>query len=167
MYGSLVEVDETKVVLEADRGMLESANRFFSGNMPVVESASGHRLTFWSRPFSRQVRLLGLRDDLYQEAPLLQSMYVKDFIRGYFDGPRGFVYSDGGRRVVAIHGRDSKLMRYFADMTGGGLAYKSKEWVVVCEGFELACAGLPRNAVKWERLGAPGARVSSWCGLSS
>lgn len=154
MFATVVSVDETDITLEADESSLAEFNRFVSGNMVPVPSQGGHRLVLYSRPFSRKMRLLGLRDDLYMEAPPLARPFVMDFVRGFMDSPSGFIYRDGGELVAALHGSNSKLMRWLADMTGGTLAYKDKEWIVVARGLPSACDGLPRNEAKWARITA-------------
>lgn len=154
MFATLTGVEETHIELDADESSLTRLVAFLKGNMTPAKVQDAYRLTLFSRPFSRKMRLVGLRDDLYMEAPAILPEYRMDFVRGFMDSPRGYIYRDGGDLVAALHGQDSKLMRWMADATGGQLAYKDKEWVVVCRNLPASCDGLPRNEEKWARMAA-------------
>jgi hypothetical protein len=160
MYSTVTSVEETQVELDADEASLLRLVGYLNGNMVPVKCMDLYRLTLYSRPFSRKMRLIGLRDDLYMEAPAICPEFVMDFVRGFLDSPGGYIYRDGQDLVAALHGRDSKLMRWIADMTGGHLTYKDKEWVVVCRNLPAMCDGLPRNEDKWARIAGRGEPVS-------
>jgi len=155
MFATVLSVEEACVILQADGPSLARFNEFVRGNMVPAKLMDGHRLTLYSRPFSRKMSLVGLRDDLYMEAPPMLEEFRMDFVRGFLDSPRGYLYRDGSDVVAALHGSDSKLMRWMADTTGGQLAYKDKEWIVVSRNLTSLCDGLPRNEEKWARLARP------------
>jgi hypothetical protein len=152
MFATVSNVEETQIELDADEASLFRLVKYLNGNMVPVKCADLYRLTLYSRPFVRKMALIGLRDDLYQEAPIITQDFVMDFIRGFMDSPKGYLYRDGKDFVAALHGSDSKLMRWIADKTGGILTYKDKEWVVVCRNLPAICDGLPRNEDKWAKI---------------
>jgi len=154
MFATVSSVEETQIELDADESSLMGLVAFLKGNMAPVKCQDAHRLTLFSRPFSRKMRLVGLRDDLYMEAPAIYPEFAMDFVRGFMDSPRGYLYRDGSGVVAALHGQDSKLMRWMAEVTGGQLTYKDKEWIVVARDLPRMCDGTPRNEAKWARLGA-------------
>jgi len=160
MFATVSGMEETHIELDADEASLVRLVGYLKGNMSPFKCMDLYRLKLYSRPFVRKMGLIGLRDDLYQEAPVVHPDYVMDFVRGFMDSPNGYVYRDGADTVVALHGRDSKLMRWIADMTGGQITYKDKEWVVVCRNLTAMCDGLPRNEDKWARIAGRGEAVT-------
>jgi hypothetical protein len=154
MFASIESLEDEFACFVDEGDMINGFKKFISGTMPLSEKYDGRQqMMIRSRPYSRYLSLIGLRTDYYKEAPLIEREYVKDFIRGFFDSKRGFVYKDSGKNVVSIHGEDSKLMRWISDMLEARLVYHNKEWVVICEEFEFKCLGFPRNKKKWKKLG--------------
>jgi hypothetical protein len=152
MFGATTELREEWIILEDSKEMLKKFNDWIGGNMPITEDRGYFSLRLFSRQFVKHMIYIGLKTDYYKEAPLIENIWIKDFIRGYFDTGNGFIYKDEKRPVVAIHGLDSKLMRYFADMLNAKLTYKNKEWVVVSFDFHMSCIGYPRNEKKWTKF---------------
>lgn len=152
MYGATAELREEWIVLQDSKEMLEKFNTWLGGNMPIQQNNGYYSLTLFSRKFVKHMSFIGLRVDHYKEAPIIENIWIKDFIRGYFDTGNGFIYKDNKRPVVAIHGQDSKLMRYFADMLGAKLTYNAKDWIVVSFDLHIGCLGHPRNETKWAKF---------------
>jgi hypothetical protein len=152
MFASIIDIGEQFLEFESTRYMINEFQKFINGNLPITQKGDLYRISLYSRVYVQHMRTVGLRTDFYQEAPIIQSEYVKDFIRGYFDGNKGYIYKEKDKNVVAIHGYDSKLMRYIADMLNSILTYKEKEWIVVCFDFEISCNGLPKNRPKWNKF---------------
>lgn len=152
IFAATLEFREEDVQLIGTKFMLEEFKRFFKSTAPLQPNGSLFRVIISSRSWCRHLSIMGLRIDFYKEAPIIETHLIKDFIRGYFDSHRGFVYKEVNKNIVAIHGEDSKLMRYFSDMLNAALVYKDKEWIVVCRDFEISCNGLPKNKEKWKKF---------------
>ncbi len=153
MFGATTELREEWIVLEDTKEMLQKFNNWIEGNMPIEQGPGYFYLRLFSRKFVKHMIFIGLKTDLYKEAPIIENIWIKDFIRGYFDTGNGFIYKDNKKPVVAIHGVDSKLMRYFADMLNAKLTYKEKEWIVISFDLHISCKGYPRNEKKWLKFG--------------
>lgn len=159
MFGATTELREEWIILEDSKEMLQKFNNWIEGNMPIEQGPGYFHLRLFSRKFVKHMIFMGLKTDLYKEAPIIENIWIKDFIRGYFDTGNGYIYKDNKRPVVAIHGVDSKLIRYFADMLKGKLTYKEKEWIVISFDFHITCKGYPRNEKKWSKFSeAPSAK---------
>ena len=152
IYGATTELREEWIVLHDSKEMLQKFNDWLNGNMPIQQNNDYYSLTLFSRKFVKHMLYIGLRVDYYKEAPIIENIWIKDFIRGYFDTGNGFIYKDNKKPVVAIHGEDSKLMRYFADMLNARLTYNAKEWIVVSFDLHIGCLGYPRNETKWNKF---------------
>lgn len=152
LFATVTLVEEAYVVLHDVESQMIKFLEFMNSNIQINKKEWGCSISVFSRKLSRDLLIAGIRLDHYKEAPLLPVELVKDFIRGYFDSNRGYIYHEQSRNIVAIHGEDSKLMRYFADMLNAQIVYKAGEWIVVCQNFEFTCNGFPRNEKKWKRF---------------
>jgi predicted nucleic acid-binding Zn ribbon protein len=155
LYATTIEITEECIILRDSKEILEKLNRWLNGNLIVNEKNGIHTLTLFSRKVVKHLEVVGLQNDYYREAPIMENIYIKDFIRGYFDSHNGFLYHDSKRPVVAIHGEHSKVMRWIADMLSAKLTYSNKEWVVVSFDFYSGCLGFPRNEDKWKKFNNP------------
>lgn len=149
MYAAVVEIQEELITLVDTESMLRGLSEFLNSDVPIQSKGRLFKITFNSRNWMRHLNLQGIRIDYYKEAPLIENWLIKDFIRGYFDSHKGFIFSEKTYNIVALHGEDSKLMRYFADMLDAKLTYKEKDWIVVCKDFDISCNGFPKNKKKW------------------
>lgn len=152
IYAAVAEIQEESITLVDTEWMLNEFSKFLNSDVALQAKGKMYKITLNSRNWMRHLSLQGIRTDYYKEAPIMENWLIKDFIRGYFDSHKGLIFSEKQHNIVALHGEDSKLMRYFSDMLDAKLTYKEKEWIVVCKDFEISCNGFPKNKKKWKKF---------------
>lgn len=142
-----------KLYLLSKSDLLERFNNDIDSTYPIKKSTNGkYTLKITSLKIINRLSEFGLRSDIYSEFPTIPEEYYKDFIRGYFDSDRGFLYKDIGKNVVSIHGDKAKVIRFISDYINSKLVFDKNESVSISFDFYEKINGYPRLEEKWEKF---------------
>jgi len=151
IWATTFENKYNKIFLLSKRSLLERFNQAFNSNYPIKKSIGGkYMLRITSLRLMSVLVEFGLKEKSYIEFPDIPTQYYKDFIRGYFDSDSGYHYKDGGKDVVALHAKSSKLMLFISDFLKSKLIMDKGEWVSIS--FDFNVNGFPRLEEKWNKF---------------
>jgi len=151
IWATIRDTKSNKISLLSKKELLDRFNLSFDSNYPVKKSISNrYMVRITSTHLLNRLTDLGLKPNPYLEFPEISSQFHKDFIRGYFDSDCGYHYKDGGKDIVSLHGKSSKLMRSISDILKSNLVANKGEWVSVSFNFDVD--GIPRLEDKWMKF---------------
>lgn len=151
IWSQVISTRYNRIKLVSNKSSLERFNKALSSSYPINKGYGDYYISIVSLSLLKKLVDRGLRSDILIEFPNIPKEYINDFIRGYFDSNNGFHYKDGGKDVVALHGKSSKLMREISQIIDGKLVNNNGEWIVLSFDF-IKIDGSPKNKEKWSKF---------------
>lgn len=150
IWSTFHNILQQRIILCSKKELLERFNEAVGSTYPIKPFGKKYTVTITSLNLLRTLSAYGLRKDKQMEFPeVINTTYVKDFIRGYFDTDNGYIFKEPKRCVVSIRGKSSKLIKYMAEYLKATLVYDKGDWVLVSFKFKKKIMGDPHLEEKW------------------